>query len=72
MSPFPHPEELRKSSLVDDVQVLASERQHLANKIARIAWAVMTSGESYREPEPPASPYSCLGCAASACGCGAA
>jgi transposase len=24
----------------------------LANKIARIAWAIMTSGESYREPEP--------------------
>lgn len=26
----------------------------LANKIARIAWAIMTSGESYREPEPVA------------------
>jgi transposase len=27
----------------------------LANKIARIAWAIMTSGESYREPEPAAA-----------------
>ena len=27
----------------------------LANKIARIAWAIMTSGDSYREPEPPAA-----------------
>lgn len=27
----------------------------LANKIARIAWAVMTRGESYREPEPAAA-----------------
>ena len=27
----------------------------LANKIARIAWAIMISGESYREPEPAAA-----------------
>lgn len=27
----------------------------LANKITRIAWAIMTSGESYREPEPAAA-----------------
>jgi transposase len=27
----------------------------LANKIARIAWAIMTRGESYREPEPAAA-----------------
>jgi transposase len=27
----------------------------LANKIARIAWAIMTSDESYREPEPAAA-----------------
>jgi transposase len=27
----------------------------LANKIARIVWAIMTSGESYREPEPAAA-----------------
>lgn len=27
----------------------------LANKIARIAWAIMTSGECYREPEPVAA-----------------
>ena len=27
----------------------------LANKIARIAWAIMTSGESYREPESAAA-----------------
>lgn len=27
----------------------------LANKIARIAWAIMTNGESYREPEPAAA-----------------
>jgi transposase len=27
----------------------------LANKIARIAWAIMTSGENYREPEPAAA-----------------
>jgi len=27
----------------------------LANKIARIAWAIMTSGESYREPQPTAA-----------------
>jgi transposase len=27
----------------------------LANKIARIAWAIMTSGESYREPMPAAA-----------------
>jgi transposase len=27
----------------------------LANKIARTAWAIMTSGESYREPERAAA-----------------
>ena len=27
----------------------------LANKTARMAWAVMTSGESYREPTSPAT-----------------
>jgi len=27
----------------------------LANKIARVAWAIMTSGESYHEPEPAAA-----------------
>jgi len=42
------------------VQLLAKRRTKvatvaLANKIARIAWAIMTSGESYREPEPAAA-----------------
>lgn len=27
----------------------------LANKIARIAWVIMTSGESYGEPETAAA-----------------